>query len=144
MAQKPETKYLNRIRKIFKNLEPSIQIYKHADKFNSGIADLHYARKGGEVGWIEGKWIPSITKKRKVGVTDLQVEYLKEHSELGVPAYVLIGSPKGSVFIEIQQYTGEVTVDVFEKDILAVENFLNQHRGVLSNYTLEPGREINE
>lgn len=128
MGMKPETRYLNRIRKIFKDLVPGIQIYKHADKFNAGIADLHLSFPDGITVWMEGKWVPSITSHRKVDLTDLQQEFLKEHAGCQIPAYVIVGSPHGTTFIHISKWTGEVRKILFMRDKDVVAHFITNLR----------------
>jgi hypothetical protein len=104
----PETKYTNRIRKLLMAKFPRMKIYKHSDRFTTGIADLHLTLPYGSTCWIEVKYMPKCVKHRKAGVTDLQQEYLKEHMDSGVPAYVLVGVGKKTAWYRIDAFDGNV------------------------------------
>ena len=93
----PETSYTNRVRTLLKRWYPDVVIVKHSDRFSAGIPDLQASRSNALVIWIEFKYLPTITKKRKVPVHEgsaLQVAFLLDHLEVGVPAYVLVGTDK--------------------------------------------------
>ena len=90
----PETRYTNKVRRLLKAEFPGIVMVKHSDTFHAGIADLHASLPTGKTIWIEFKYLPSIAKCRKAGVTDLQKEYLLDHLAVGVPSYVLIGTDR--------------------------------------------------
>jgi hypothetical protein len=82
---------------MMKKRWPDVVIVKHSDRFSTGIADLHATRANALTIWIEFKYMPAITKRRKIpddGQHELQIAYLKDHDEVGVPAYVLIGTDK--------------------------------------------------
>jgi len=104
----PETKFTNKVRKAWSITWPSMAIYKHSDRFNGGIADLHIVLAGGQTAWVEVKWVPSVAKKRKAGATDLQVAFLEEHAERGVPSIVLVGTKLGFATYRIEDYDGYV------------------------------------
>jgi len=104
----PETRYTNRIRKRLIEQFPRMKIYKHSDRFNGGIADLHLTMPFGNVAWIEVKYMKSCKRYRKAGVTTLQAEFLKEHWANGLPAYVLIGVGKQSAYYRIDRFDGWV------------------------------------
>ena len=104
----PETRYTNRIRKHLAAEFPSIKVYKHSDRFNGGIADLHLVKSPGIVIWIEVKYMAACVHHRKVGITDLQVEFLREHAARGVAAYVLAGVGKKTVWYHIDEFDGNV------------------------------------
>lgn len=90
-ARNPETVFTNRIRKKLLTQFPNMKTYKHSDRFNGGIVDLHLTQPFGNTCWIEVKFIRDFKHHRKINVTDLQYEFLKEHWENGIPAYVLVG-----------------------------------------------------
>lgn len=104
----PETKFTDKVRKKWKLAYPEIQIYKHSDRFNGGIADLHFVTPCGRVAWVEVKWEPYVAKRRKSAATDLQVEFLREHAEKGVPSFVLTGTNHGCVWTRIEDFDGYV------------------------------------
>jgi hypothetical protein len=122
--QKPETKLIRKVQKILKEIEPSIEHWKHADKFNAGIADVHMIMAGGHQAWIEFKWVPSITRKRQVDVTELQTLFLYDHAVRQLPAYVMVGSPKGLVCIHISDFNGYVLASDFSDLRTACTEFI--------------------
>ena len=117
MSVNPETLYTNRVRRLFKTWYPGVVIVKHSDRFNGGIADLHASRPNGQTIWIEFKYLMSITRHRDGKATDLQIEYLRDHLAVGVPAYVLIGTDKnkGHMLYRIDKYDGKA----YRKDVLS-------------------------
>ena len=112
----PETRYTNRVRKLLKTAFPEVVIVKHSDKFQGGIADLHVVTPWARTVWIEFKYIPSIATKRKGKLTDLQHLFLVEHWDVGVPAYVLLGTDKnkGHMLYRIDQWDGYA----YRKDVM--------------------------
>jgi hypothetical protein len=114
----PETLYTNKVRRMLKKQWPDVVIVKHSDRFQTGIADLHATRANALTIWIEFKYMPNIFKRRKVsdGSHELQIAYLKDHDEVGVPAYVLIGTDKnkGHMLYRIDKYDGYA----YRKDVL--------------------------
>tara|TARA_R110000772_G_scaffold267971_3_gene393601 strand:+ start:34600 stop:34992 length:393 start_codon:yes stop_codon:yes gene_type:complete len=115
----PETSYTNRVRTLLKRWYPDVVIVKHSDRFKSGIPDLQASRSNALVIWIEFKFIPSIAKKRKVPEhegSELQIAFLKDHLEIGIPAYVLVGTDKNKshMLYSVDRYDGYA----YRKDVL--------------------------
>ena len=102
-----------------------VQIYKHSDRFNGGIADLHFTLPGGKIAWIEVKYMAKCVKHRKAGVTELQEEYLRDHWKNGIHGFVLVGVGKQSSICHISQFDGHVYGSDLRTDESAVE-FLNR------------------
>ncbi len=101
-----ETQFTDKVRKLWKAQYPEIQIYKHSDRFNGGIADLHWIMPNGVTAWVELKWIPVVVKYRQGGVTELQKDFLEEHAEKGIPSFVLIGTHEKCAWYRIEDYDG--------------------------------------
>jgi hypothetical protein len=122
----PETKYTNYVRKLMKTKWPDMVTVKHSDRFHGGVADLHATRSNALTIWIEFKYLPTIAKKRKSGLTELQRDYLLEHWERGVPAYVLIGTDrnKGHMLYTIDAHDGYA----YRADILNNTQLLQELR----------------
>jgi hypothetical protein len=114
--QNPETTYTNRFRKKLIQKILGIKIYKHSDRFNKGIADLHFTCPGGVQAWIEVKYMKKCAKHRKAGVTDLQQAFLEEHYANGVPAFVLVGVDKKSALYHIGGFDGSVYASDLQPD----------------------------
>ena len=119
MATNPETVYTNAVRRLLKKHYPDVVIVKHSDRFQSGIPDLQATTAWGRTIWIEFKYIPHIFKRRKVPEhegSELQIAFLKDHLEVGVPAYVLIGTDhnKGHMLYRIDTYDGYA----YRKDVM--------------------------
>lgn len=93
-----------------------LQVYKHSDRFNGGIADLHLIHPIGHTAWLEFKWVPICKRQRKAGVTALQEEFLKEHAAAGIPAFVVIGSKDGMAIYHIDAFDGTVYAEDLWKD----------------------------
>ena len=115
----PETLYTNKVRRLLKKQYPDVVIVKHSDRFRTGIPDLQASRSNALVIWIEFKYMPSVTKRRKVPEhegSELQIAFLKDHLEVGVPAYVLIGTDqnKGHMLYRIDRYDGYA----YRKDVM--------------------------
>ena len=118
----PETKFTTKVRNLWEAKYPEIRIYKHSDRFNGGIADLHFILPNGKIAWVELKWEPNVVKRRKGKVTDLQQDFLLEHAEKGVPSYVLIGTNGGCAWYRIEEYDGYV----YGKDLLDTKKFVHE------------------
>jgi hypothetical protein len=109
MASKnPETVFTNRIRKKLLAQFPNMKIYKHSDRFNGGIVDLHLIHPHGNTCWIEVKYVKECVHHRKANVTDLQLAYLREHWEAGIPAYVLVGVGRELAWYTYPDWDGRV------------------------------------
>jgi hypothetical protein len=95
---------------------PDVVMVKHSDRFTTGIADLHATRSNALTIWVELKYLPSIVKRVKSGLTDLQDTYLQAHADRGVPAYVLIGTDKNKshMLYPIEEHDGYA----YRKDVL--------------------------
>lgn len=115
----PETRYTNTVRRLLKQAYPDVVMVKHSDRFQTGIPDLQASRANALVIWIEFKYMPSITKRRKVPEhegSELQIAFLKDHFDVGIPAYVLVGTDKnkGHMLYRIDVYDGYA----YRKDVL--------------------------
>ena len=115
----PETRYTNKVRRLLRQHYPDVVIVKHSDRFHAGVADLHASRSNALTIWVEFKYMPSVTKKRKVPEhegSELQIAFLKDHLEVRVPAYVLIGTDhnKGHMLYRIDRYDGYA----YRKDVM--------------------------
>jgi hypothetical protein len=115
----PETRYTNRVRRLMKQTWPDVVDTKHSDRFQTGIADLHASRSNAKTIWIEFKYVPTITKRRKVpddGRLELQRCFLLDHFEVGVPSYFLIGTDnnKGHMLYSVDQFDGHC----YRKDVM--------------------------
>jgi hypothetical protein len=110
----PETKFTNKVRTAWEKAYPDIKIFKHSDRFNGGIADLHFIMPGAKTAWVEVKWVEKVSKRRLAGLTDLQSEFLKDHAEKNVPSFVLIGTSQGWASYRIEDFDWSV----YAKDLV--------------------------
>lgn len=102
MARKPENVFLSRIRKKFPE---EWDIIKMANPYSAGIADWYVDSPYGDA-WIEGKWEP-VGKETlyltnlgaKPNLSKLQQRFLTTRYNNGRCVGVLIGSPKGALFL---------------------------------------------
>lgn len=110
----PETKFTNKVRDAWEAAFPEIKIFKHSDRFNGGIADLHFIMPDAKTAWVEVKWVERVAKRRLAGVTDLQSEFLLDHAEKGIPSYVLVGTSQGWARYRIEDFDWSV----YNKDLV--------------------------
>ena len=110
MPKTPEGKFTTKVRNLWRFMYPEILIYKHSDRFNGGIADLHFILPSGKIAWVELKWIKQVKRRVKCNVSDLQVEFLMEHAEKGIPSYVMIGTNGGwgCAWYRIEDFDGYI------------------------------------
>ena len=118
----PETKFTSRVRRLWEAAYPDIVIYKHSDRFNGGIADLHFILPNGKMAWVEVKWMKQCIRRVKGKVTDLQREFLLEHAEKGIPSFVLTGTEGGCVWYRIEDYDGYV----HRKDMQLTDHYVHE------------------
>ena len=118
----PETTYTNRIRTKITKMYPDVRVYKHSDRFNGGISDLHMIKSHNDVAWVEVKFLKACARYRKAGVTELQDEFLKEHWERGVPSFVLVGIGKLSVLYRYDRFDGRA----YRNDAVTDEEAITQ------------------
>ncbi len=118
----PETKFTNKVRGLWEAKYPEIRIYKHSDRFQGGIADLHWIMPNGVTAWVEVKWVANVVRYRKAGLTALQQDYLEEHAEKNLPAYVLVGTKDRCAWYRIEDFDGRV----YGKDLLDTKKFVHE------------------
>jgi len=97
---KPENKFrtwfIEKAREYLRQHYPGVRarFQKHADYVTSGVPDMDIALAGITL-WFEFKQLPSCKKERKLDVTPLQRDYLRELAEVGVGRGLLVGLALG-------------------------------------------------
>lgn len=134
MAQNPETRFTNKLRKMILETDPDAYIVKHADSFNHGVPDIEVVLPGKPIAiscWFEIKWVPEITKTRKIKYRPLQKVVCEHRASLGLPSGLIVGSPLG-----IAWYHGSclpthvLATDFWKKTSFDIHMFLDAHYGL--------------
>lgn len=112
MAAKPETNFSNAVRA---SLPDGIYSMKNSNDYTSGIPDLWFSGKGGDL-WVEMKFVPKLPKRVPIRpyelLSHLQRKWLRERYEEGRNVAVIIGCKRKS------RLEGIVLRDLaWEKDI---------------------------
>lgn len=89
------------IRSIHRKLPKEIFTWKINDNYAGGVADAYYSGFKDDV-WIEYKYVTlpkKDTSKIKLGLSPLQIHWLKEQYARGRNVAVVIGSPEGNIIL---------------------------------------------
>lgn len=96
MASKPETNFSNALREA---LPEGVYSMKNSNDYTSGIPDLWFSGKGGDL-WVEVKFVPKLPVKVPLRPYDLlsplQEKWLRERYEEGRNVAVIIGCKRKS------------------------------------------------
>lgn len=95
----PENTFIASIRK---HLPKDLYVLKNNNQFHAGVPDLWISGKSADL-WIEAKYI--ILPKRpdtliKIDLSELQKNWLRSRFDEGRNVAVIVGSPKGGVYLE--------------------------------------------
>lgn len=136
MPQKPETKFIGKIRKAILNQHPDAYFKKHQHQSIRGIPDLEIIIGNNPIAydcWFEVKWLKNITNKRKISYRPLQKEDLEKRSALGVPCGLLVGCPKGIAWYHGLCLPTVAHIEDFWTDTpFNIDMFLNAHYGLMA------------
>lgn len=121
MAVKPENSFISGVHKHL----PSIKVI-HREKMNNpyrgGTADWWYSGKTNDL-WIEYKFLPCMPQRgiitpERLGLTALQLDWLKGRYEEGRNVGVIVGCPKGGVIMRDLTWDAEWTIDSFNQRVV--------------------------
>ena len=108
MSAKPETTFLNSIRK---KLPHQLYVLKNNNPYAAGIPDLWVSGHKDDL-WIEGKWLKAkpkaeynLTSGKKPVLSALQQDWLSKRHEEGRNVCVLVGCPDGCVILTHLDWT---------------------------------------
>lgn len=141
MSQNPETRFTNKVRRQIIMQYPEAYLRKHSDKFTHGIPDFEVILPNNPIAldcWFEVKWIPEITKTRKIKYRPLQKHDLEQRAALGVPCGLIVGSPLGTAWYHGSCLPGSAVVGDFWKEPFNIDMFLQAHYGLMAVNKLLP------
>lgn len=122
---KPETSF--RL-KIEKNLPTRNRPYreKMANPYRGGTADSWYSGDLGDL-WVEYKFLPSVPQRgvvnaKRIGLTALQLDWLKGRYEEGRNVCVIVGTPAGGVIMRDVEWGTEMSVDSFRSKLITISD----------------------
>ena len=114
MSTKPETTFLNSIRK---KLPHQLYVMKNNNPFAAGIPDLWVSGHKDDL-WLEGKWFSkkpkttyNLTANKKPILSVIQQDWLRKRFEEGRNVCVLIGCPDGCVILTHLDWTRPQTFE---------------------------------
>lgn len=119
MAIKPENQFIS---SIHKHLPRSVYRMKNNNPYVGGVPDVWYSGSAADM-WIEYKYIPTIPKRTsvKVALSALQTQWLSERHGEGRNVAVIVGCPKGGVFMTDHEWSKDWSPTDFMSRILRRE-----------------------
>ena len=122
MASKPESVF--RIR-VERDLPRSIHKEKMNNPYRGGTADCWYSGHCGDL-WVEYKFLPQIPRRgiidaKRVGLTMLQLQWLRGRYEEGRNVCVIVGTPVGGVIMRDLEWEAGTTAEAFVQRIVPVK-----------------------
>ncbi len=114
MAAKPESGF--RIR-VERDLPRSIHKEKMNNPYRGGTADCWYSGQLGDL-WVEYKFLPSVPQRgiidaKRMGLTALQLQWLRGRYEEGRNISVITGCPVGGVIMRDLEWEVGITAESF-------------------------------
>lgn len=120
---KPETAFRLKIEKrLPAKTRPHRE--KMANPYRGGTADSWYSGDLGDL-WVEYKFLLSVPQRgivdaKRVGLTGLQLDWLKGRHEEGRNVCVIVGTPVGGVIMRNLEWESEMTVDSFRGKLITI------------------------
>lgn len=108
MAQKPETRFIQRINRLLP-LKMGLHYEKMNNPYRRGTADSWYSGNKADL-WVEWKYLPSLPKviyPQKL-LHPLQRAWLNGRHKEGRKVVVIIGCPEGGVVLEDAAWNNEI------------------------------------
>ena len=123
MAEKPETRYRRKIERL---IPRSIHREKMNNPFSAGTADSWYSGSGGDL-WVEYKFLPSVPQRgimtsERLGLTRLQLDWLRGRHKEGRNVSVIVGMPTGGVILRNLEWEKEATIKDFVARLLTADD----------------------
>ena len=121
MAVKPENQFVSGVHKYL----PSVRVL-HREKMNNpyrgGTADWWYSGSLSDF-WIEYKFLPRVPQRgiidaKRIGLTVLQVDWLRGRYEEGRKVGVIVGCPAGGVIMLDLEWEKGIDVAQFNARII--------------------------
>ena len=120
MARKPETTFRQAVEK---KLPREVHREKMNNPYSAGTADSWYSGSGGDL-WVEYKFLPSLPQRgvvnaKRIGLTKLQLDWLRGRHKEGRNVAVIVGTPVGGVVLRDLEWESEVKIPEFIGRVLA-------------------------
>lgn len=121
MAVKPENQFISGVHKYL----PSVRVL-HREKMNNpyrgGTADWWYDGNKLDL-WVEYKFMPRLPQRgvvspERVGLTALQLDWLRGRHDNGRNVGVIVGCPLGGVIMRALEWEREMSVDDFRLRVI--------------------------
>ena len=122
MASKPESVFRLRIER---NLPRALHKEKMSNPYRGGTADCWYSGQLGDL-WVEYKFLPSVPQRgiidaKRMGLTALQLQWLRGRYEEGRNVCVIVGTPVGGVIMRDLEWEAGTTAEAFVQRIVPVK-----------------------
>lgn len=122
MASKPETSFRLRIERA---LPRSIYREKMNNPFRGGTADCWYSGRSDDL-WVEYKFLPQLPQRgivdaKRIGLSMLQLQWLRGRYEEGRNVCVITGCPSGGVIMLDLEWEAGITAETFRERTVSVK-----------------------
>ena len=123
---KPETNFRLRIEK---KLPRSLHREKMANPYRGGTADSWYSGTAGDL-WVEYKFLPRVPQRgivdaKRIGLSALQLDWLRGRYKEGRNVAVIVGTPAGGVIMRNLEWETEMSADSFTRRLDTIEHLSN-------------------
>lgn len=130
MAQKPETKFIQRINRLLP-LKMGLHYEKMNNPYRRGTADSWYSGDKADL-WVEWKYLPTLPKviyPQKL-LHPLQRAWLNGRYKEGRNVVVIIGCPEGGVVLEDATWNNEIMKQDFLEQLKSATEIACFVRGI--------------
>lgn len=126
VAAKPENTFIS---SIHRRIPKKIHKEKMANPYRGGTADCWYSGKKNDL-WVEYKYLPSVPQRgiitwERIGLSELQLEWLNERSEEGRNVVVIVGTPDGGVLYRHREWEMTHSCVEFRKRLVSRDDIAN-------------------
>lgn len=108
------------IRSIHRKLPADVYAWKINDNFQGGVADAYYSKVAGNDMWIEYKFLKSLPKRMsttvRLGLSELQIEWLAARLLDGRTVAVIVGSPAGHLILREGEWENPISTEFFTRN----------------------------
>lgn len=120
---KPETTF--RL-KIERKLPRKLHREKMNNPYRGGTADSWYSGDASDL-WVEYKFLPRVPQRgiidaNRMGLTALQLQWLRGRYEEGRNVAVICGTPAGGVIMRDLEWEAGLTVDLFNGRTVKIDD----------------------
>lgn len=122
MASKPESNF--RL-KVERDLPRALHREKMNNPYRGGTADCWYSGHRGDL-WVEYKFLPQLPQRgiidaKRMGLTALQLQWLRGRYEEGRNVSVIVGCPTGGVIMRGLEWEAGIAAEVFAQRVVSAK-----------------------